>query len=385
VDDMSFDRAVRSNISENSINFILEDESIFNDVGYKVLQNQRKYGLIKCAKLSQNGKIKLVYDITGYKPLSAMLPRINQQNFMLIVSRLYDIVKHIQENGFIRCENVILGADKIFIDSEDLSVHLICLPINNISRYQNIQLFFEDLKQIVLTAASVYPALPGQEVLKLINASRDDRSSFDEKKTRDPAKPAGSSNSSEHEKESHHHSNASGTPKKSEPKSTWNKTGAITVIVLYQIAIIGALVYAYYNVDDITYYIFFALGLDVLLSIITYGLFSRKRDKAGADLKMTSALVLASTNSKDIIRFVVNKPVFLIGKQAGTVDGVIPNEKTVSRVHCKIIRKGKKYYIQDMGSMNGTYVNNRRIEEGQQVPINRGDVIRLSKLEFIIE
>lgn len=385
MDDMSFDKVVKFNAGENSINFILEDESIFSDVGYKVLQNQGKYGLIKCAKLSQNGKIKLVYDITGYKPLSTILPRINQQNFMLIVSRLYDIVKHIQENGFIRCENVILGIDKIFIDSEDLSVHLICLPINNVSRYQNIQIFFEDLKQVVLTAANAYPALQGQEVLKLINAARDDRNTFDGIKPGTSVKPFDSSISSEHREAGQQPSNENSIPQKDEGKRSWNKTGVIAIIVLYQIAIIGALVYAYNKVNDITYYIVFALGLDVLLSFITYGLLSRKKSRGSSDSRMTDTLVLTSTNSKDKIRFVVSKPVFLIGKQEGTVDGVIPKEKTISRVHCKIIRKGKKYYIQDMGSLNGTYVNNKRIEDGQQVLINQGDVIRLSKIEFIVE
>ncbi|HHV98551.1 MAG TPA: hypothetical protein GXX36_03095 [Clostridiaceae bacterium] len=66
--DISFDIAVRTNTGENSISFILEDDNFFNDVGYvgyKVLQSQGKYGLIKCVKPSQNGKIKLVYDVTG--------------------------------------------------------------------------------------------------------------------------------------------------------------------------------------------------------------------------------------------------------------------------------------------------------------------------------
>jgi len=378
--DISFDRAVRINTGENSISFILDDDNLFNEVGYKVLQNQGKYGLIKCVKLSQNGKIKLVYDVTGYKTLGELLPRINQQNYLHIISQLYDVVKHIQENGFIRCENVILGIDKIFIDVEDLSVHLICLPINNVSRYQNIQHFQEDLRQVVLAAAKAFPTLQVNEILKLISGGKEDKIPPDDKSPVEPPKEPSRDKVAKKD-----------PPQQGKNGDSRNLTTVAVLIAIYQVIIIGALIYAYYNVDDIGYYIISAFGLDVILSLLTYSLLSRAQKGASVKSvkKNTSArkniIVLTSTNIKDKIRFEINKEVFLIGKQAGTVDGVISNDKTISRIHCKIIRKGKKYYIQDMGSRNGTYVNNVRLEDGQQLLLNRGDVIRLAKLEFIIE
>lgn len=333
--DISFDNAIKSNTSENSINYVLEDESIFYEVGYKVLQNQEKNGLVKCGKLLQNGKIKLVYDVTRYKPLNIMLSQINRQNYLLIVARLYDVVKHIEENGFIRCENIEVSLEKIFIDNDDLSVHLICLPINHVSRFQNTQLCYESLKRLVLNATNIYSDLQAIDVQKVIDASRDGKNGVKEEiKPKEPVKAITYLN---------HDENDISEPEQIEKnKSKIKKTKK------------------------------------------AWNLFSGKKSSKPVIVDTTNYITITSTNFNDVIRFVINKPIFVIGTQVGAVDGVISNEKTISRVHCKILEENKNYYIQDMGSLNGTYVNNIKMIEGQKVQINRGDIIKMSKIEFIV-
>lgn len=41
--------------------YLLENNEIFYDIGYKVMQNQENVNLLKCHRLKYNGKIKLVY------------------------------------------------------------------------------------------------------------------------------------------------------------------------------------------------------------------------------------------------------------------------------------------------------------------------------------
>jgi|APSaa5957512622_1039677.scaffolds.fasta_scaffold02879_2 hypothetical protein len=39
----------------------------------------------------------------------------------------------------------------------------------------------------------------------------------------------------------------------------------------------------------------------------------------------------------------------------------VPNQELVSKLHAKIVYDAGKYYVVDLGSMNGTYVNGRKI------------------------
>ncbi len=54
------------------------------------------------------------------------------------------------------------------------------------------------------------------------------------------------------------------------------------------------------------------------------------------------------------------------------------NDPRISRQHCKIILDGQKYFIMDLHSKNGTFVNGGKIQSGIRIPINIGDEIVLS-------
>src|SRR5688572_14187805 len=51
---------------------------------------------------------------------------------------------------------------------------------------------------------------------------------------------------------------------------------------------------------------------------------------------------------------------FVIGRDAEQCQIVIPNS-AVSRKHAQIVRTGSKYLIEDLGSRNGTIVNNGKV------------------------
>ena len=89
-------------------------------------------------------------------------------------------------------------------------------------------------------------------------------------------------------------------------------------------------------------------------------------------------IVRRSTNETVL----VNKHIFTIGKERAKVDYCVTNNKTVSRSHATIYRRGEGYFIVDNNSTNGTFVNNSRIPAQTEIKLNNGDLLRLSNEEF---
>jgi pSer/pThr/pTyr-binding forkhead associated (FHA) protein len=56
-----------------------------------------------------------------------------------------------------------------------------------------------------------------------------------------------------------------------------------------------------------------------------------------------------------------------------------PNSEIVSRIHANIRVEGDAYYVEDIGSSNGTYVNNNPLTTGSRHRLRSGDRIALGK------
>ena len=54
----------------------------------------------------------------------------------------------------------------------------------------------------------------------------------------------------------------------------------------------------------------------------------------------------------------------------------------VSRLHAVIKQASHHVLVMDLGSVNGTYVNGRRLNPNVEQPVNNGDIISLGKLKM---
>lgn len=108
----------------------------------------------------------------------------------------------------------------------------------------------------------------------------------------------------------------------------------------------------------------------------------QKKESVVYQEKKTEMYVLAEKNGG--IDIPITKDEFLIGKNAEKVDGVITGNSAISRVHCRIMRRDGKLFVQDMGSVNGTYVNERRIMPEECAGMEEGSRIKLADMEFIL-
>ena len=58
---------------------------------------------------------------------------------------------------------------------------------------------------------------------------------------------------------------------------------------------------------------------------------------------------------------------------------VFLDDVTVSRDHAVLVRRSARWYLDDFGSLNGTYVNRRRIESHR---LEDGDELQVGKYKL---
>ena len=58
---------------------------------------------------------------------------------------------------------------------------------------------------------------------------------------------------------------------------------------------------------------------------------------------------------------------------------LVSAEPTVSGHHCRLIRQGSNYWVEDLKAPNGVYINGERIAAGQTVYIQPGSQVTLGR------
>jgi pSer/pThr/pTyr-binding forkhead associated (FHA) protein len=97
-------------------------------------------------------------------------------------------------------------------------------------------------------------------------------------------------------------------------------------------------------------------------------------------------LVHVQTNA--IVELPQNLSVIHIGKPNDLVPPDVdvsgfPNSEIVSRKHADIRVEADAFYIEDVGSSNGTYINNIPLSQGNRHRLRPGDRISLGKGDLV--
>src|SRR3954464_8694526 len=72
----------------------------------------------------------------------------------------------------------------------------------------------------------------------------------------------------------------------------------------------------------------------------------------------------------------------IIGRTA-SVEGRLADDPEISRQHARVTRSGEGYVIEDLGSMNGTFVNGNRLQAPHQL-VN-GDSVEVGGTRLLVE
>jgi FHA domain/Double zinc ribbon len=114
---------------------------------------------------------------------------------------------------------------------------------------------------------------------------------------------------------------------------------------------------------------------------------TESRSPVATQLQLATHHLLHLQTNK-ILEIPPDLPVVHLGKPNETsppnidVSG-LPCSEVVSRVHASIRVEGENYYIEDLGSANGTYINHNSLAKGNRHLLRSGDRISLGKGDLV--
>ncbi len=111
---------------------------------------------------------------------------------------------------------------------------------------------------------------------------------------------------------------------------------------------------------------------------------TQELQKTKATLKLTtSGQQILTSNQEELVVGRAHKnniPDIDLGPHGGTKAGV-------SRRHSRLLRENNEWFVEDLGSTNGTFVNGAKIPPNKKTAVKKGDVLRFGQieLEFTLE
>jgi len=161
---------------------------------------------------------------------------------------------------------------------------------------------------------------------------------------------------------------------------TKNKVDDIVIDILEKFA--GLIVYTTTIVIALD-----TLGVNIIPFIAGAGVAGIAIGFAAKDTLSGNLVVLSSNQS---ISIPGGKEKILIGRE-DPVSGVFPDidlephgghESGVGRQHAQLVIIDGQFHLEDLDSINGTFVNKKRVPANQPHPLKDGDLVRLGKIEL---
>lgn len=441
------DSPVTVSKSRSEVTYTINDKDLLYKNGLKALQYNCKHGFVCCTKSNVNGAIKLKYGVSEYERLSHVMSSADQVAFLKITRSLLSTAIFLREDGTMQRENISINPDDIYVD-KNFKTYLIYVPVNSKGAPNAHIEFEMNLRNILVTLANQYKSnknlvsdfvieickclmetgVSMQDIVNRIDTQeiktkemgndkrrgttkvfRDDIPAFvdvepEKPKTENKIPESGAdqiikyTNSKTYDKSNIKKEKKEIVEKKEKSN---NRTKVICFFSFYIVVVVAALfiVFNYYTNSGMTggfvlTLVIFMVAI-VLAPVIvlmkknppspkkTYdtSLIEAEKENIGG---FVSPIVLKNNGEAYKYEFFINKEKFVIGKAKELVDGFISFDKSVSDTHCAIEWNKKKFFIKDLDSEYGTYVNGVRVIPGQLFPLNNGDKVQICKYVFTV-
>lgn len=315
--------------STQNVMYLLDDKSVFSLTQYKVMQNNSKQGLVKCAKSTYNGKLKLVYFNESLQPLSVFIDSINMDQLLTYLEKTLKYILDLKNNGFLNLCNLDFSADKIFIDKETETVELIYVPLEESKTVfpEFEKEIIADISEIVASASKISMHIANRFCTEMLLQCKniDETYSF-----------------------------IKSNRKKFQGEN--EEINDISQIMSYTETVKKD---AFESADTLS-----------------------DKKTIVPRLHCIQQMILRSEDPNNPLEFIIRNKEFVIGKKANTVDGYIPSNAAVSRIHCMVMKTGTGFEVTDLGSANGTFVNGIKLAIAETREIKDGDVLRIANITF---
>lgn len=95
---------------------------------------------------------------------------------------------------------------------------------------------------------------------------------------------------------------------------------------------------------------------------------------------LPTAFLQSTTDGKQAL---INKAKFTLGKSRDYCEYVVEGNRTISRRHARITNENGVFFIEDLQSMNHTYLNDKQLADKERAVLRNGDHIKLANEELI--
>ncbi|CDM68306.1 putative membrane protein [Clostridium bornimense] len=390
----------------------------------KMIENNSSNSSLIMSISQFNEKIKLRYDIGNKISLESYLKgkNITKSEFILIAKNMVKVLNSYEE---LILENGIefLDLEDIYIDIDTKEIVIIYIPINYTGEKEIVE---DRLKEIIKSLYVEYVDVDFEDYTgkcdKLIQLVRDKDSTIsdlynllsDKVEEKDLSKISNAktiTNLAVREKMNTLYNKESDSNALTEKLE--EDIGAIENIkkdkkvnfknIIAAQIIIGLVISLMYitgllDKPYIKLFIYILILLYMLIIITSFGVKKDTKEvKEKNEIKevdISNDTILLSSNLSEEFkcgyitlnqggiseRVVVNKASFKIGRMIGEVD-LITESKAIGKIHCEIIKDDEKYYLVDLNSKNGTYLNGARLKSNNRYLLNDGDSIRLANVD----
>lgn len=147
-----FEGRVEEQTDSGGVAYLLKDNEMFYDIGFKVMQNQEDSCLLPCHRLKYNGKIKLVYFTESCSTLREKLEQTEDEYLGEFIAGVLEAIRQIEGFGFLDMGCVDGRLDHMYAEHNTNAIRLIYLPVNPGSGKKTALSFENEIRAVLVQA-----------------------------------------------------------------------------------------------------------------------------------------------------------------------------------------------------------------------------------------